>query len=133
MELLTIIKCPAARGRGGARPNPSIIGARSSCVSCTPLYPLCTVCTTIVPRVLHFSAVHYCCDHVLFALVHACLIWLMYLPIARLSICLVLGPEAVLECSIHRCVHIGMNRCVHIGIIAKMLIIKSRVADKTDG
>ena len=36
MELLTVIKCPAARGRGGARPNPSIIGARSSCVSCTP-------------------------------------------------------------------------------------------------
>jgi len=37
MELLTVIKCPAARGRGGARPNPSIIGARSSCVrvSCT--------------------------------------------------------------------------------------------------
>jgi len=27
MELLTVIKCPAARGRGGARPNPSIIGA----------------------------------------------------------------------------------------------------------
>jgi len=22
------------------------------------LHPLCTVCTTIVPRVLHFSAVH---------------------------------------------------------------------------
>jgi len=35
MELLTVIKCPAARGRGGARPNPSIIGARSSCVLCT--------------------------------------------------------------------------------------------------
>jgi len=30
MELLTVIKCPAARGRGGARPNPSIIGARKS-------------------------------------------------------------------------------------------------------
>jgi len=47
MELLTvIIKCPAARGRGGARPNhQSIIGARSSFVSCTPdicaLYALC--------------------------------------------------------------------------------------------
>ena len=35
MELLTVIKCPDARGRGGARPNPSIIGARS-CVLCTP-------------------------------------------------------------------------------------------------
>ena len=23
------------------------------------LHPLCTVCTTIAPRVLHFSAVHY--------------------------------------------------------------------------
>jgi len=60
MELLTVIKCLAARGRGGARPNPSIIGARSSCVSCTPdicaLYAL--FCTTIAPRVLHFSAVH---------------------------------------------------------------------------
>jgi len=45
MELLTVIKCPAARGRGVARPNPSIIGARSSFVSCTPdicaLYALC--------------------------------------------------------------------------------------------
>jgi len=44
MELLTVIKCPAAPGRG-ARPNPSIIGAQSSCVSCTPdictLYALC--------------------------------------------------------------------------------------------
>jgi len=44
MELLTVIKCPAARGRGGARPNPSIIGAHSSCVVhvllCT-LYALC--------------------------------------------------------------------------------------------
>jgi len=65
MELLTVpvIKCPAARGRGGARPSPSIIGARSSCVLCTPdiseLHPLCTVCTTIAPRVLHFSAVHF--------------------------------------------------------------------------
>ena len=58
MELLTVIKCPASRGCGGARPNPSIIGGRSSCVSCTPLHPLCTVCTTIAPRVLHFSAVH---------------------------------------------------------------------------
>jgi len=32
MELLTVIKCPAARGRGGycsARPNPPIIGART--------------------------------------------------------------------------------------------------------
>jgi len=55
-----------ARPHGGAavraRPNPSIIGARSSCVLCTPdiseLHPLCTVCTTIAPRVLHFSAVH---------------------------------------------------------------------------
>jgi len=28
MELLTVINCPAARGHGGARPNPSIIGAR---------------------------------------------------------------------------------------------------------
>jgi len=37
MELLTVIKCPAARGRGGAQPNPSIIGARSSCVSCRVL------------------------------------------------------------------------------------------------
>jgi len=36
MELLTVFKCPAARGCGGARPNPSIIGARSSCVPCTP-------------------------------------------------------------------------------------------------
>jgi len=38
MKLLMVIKCPAVRGRGGARPNPSIIGARSSCVrvSCTP-------------------------------------------------------------------------------------------------
>jgi len=36
MELLTVIKCSAARGHGGAQPNPSIIGARSSCVSCTP-------------------------------------------------------------------------------------------------
>jgi len=34
MELLTVIKCLAARGCGGARPNPSIIGARSSCVLC---------------------------------------------------------------------------------------------------
>jgi len=46
MELLTVIKCPAAQGRGGVRPNPSIIVARSSCVSCTPdictLYALCT-------------------------------------------------------------------------------------------
>jgi len=58
MELLTVIKCPAARGHSGARPNPSIIGARSLRVSCTPLHPLCTVCTTIAPRVLHFSAVH---------------------------------------------------------------------------
>jgi len=33
VELLTVIKWPAARGCGGARPNPSIIGARSSCVS----------------------------------------------------------------------------------------------------
>jgi len=45
MELLTVIKCPAARGHGGARPNPSIIGAHSSCVSCSPdmctLYALC--------------------------------------------------------------------------------------------
>jgi len=32
MELLTVIKCPAARGRGGycsERPNPSIIIAES--------------------------------------------------------------------------------------------------------
>jgi len=40
MELLTVIKYLAARGRGGARPNPSTIG-----VSCTPdictLYALC--------------------------------------------------------------------------------------------
>ena len=57
MELLTIIKCPAARGFSGAQPNPSIISARSSCVLCTPLHPLCTMCTTIAPRVLHFSAV----------------------------------------------------------------------------
>jgi len=45
MELLTVIKCPAAWGRRGARPNPSIIGACSSCtpdiyLSCT-LYALC--------------------------------------------------------------------------------------------
>jgi len=62
MELLTVIKCPAAMGCGGARPNPSIIDARSSRVSCSPdyLHPLCTVCTTIVPRVLHFSAVYFC-------------------------------------------------------------------------
>jgi len=53
-----LIKYLAARGCGGARPNPSIIGARSSCVSCRYLHPLCTVCTTIAPRVLHFSAVH---------------------------------------------------------------------------
>jgi len=63
MELLTVIKCLAARGRGGARPNPSIIGARSSCLLCIPdiseLHPfICTMCTTIAPRVLHFSAVH---------------------------------------------------------------------------
>jgi len=62
MELLTVIKCPAARGRGVARPNPSIIGARSPWVSCmcTPdvyLYALC-VPPCIAPRVLHFSAVH---------------------------------------------------------------------------
>jgi len=37
MELLTVIKCSAARGLGGARLNPSIIGARSSCVSCRVL------------------------------------------------------------------------------------------------
>jgi len=36
MELLTVIKYLAARGRGGARPNPSIIDARSSYVLCTP-------------------------------------------------------------------------------------------------
>jgi len=60
MELLTVFKCPAVRGRGGARPNPSIIGARSSCVSCTPdiylsctLYALCA--SPLAPRVLHFS------------------------------------------------------------------------------
>jgi len=45
MELLTVIKCPAARGHGSAQPNPSIISARSSRVSCTPnictLYALC--------------------------------------------------------------------------------------------
>jgi len=45
MELLTVIKCMAVRGRSGARPNPSIIGACSSRVSCTPdictLYALC--------------------------------------------------------------------------------------------
>ena len=64
VELLTVIKCPATRGCGGARPNPAIIGARSSCVSCiyilliSEVHPLCTVCTTIAPRVLHFSAVH---------------------------------------------------------------------------
>ena len=64
MELLTVIKYPASRGCGGARPNPSIIGGRSSCrVSCTPLHPLCTVCTTIAPRVLHFSTVHLECLH----------------------------------------------------------------------
>jgi len=46
MELLTVIKCPATRGRGGARPNPSIIGAVCTCIvyswylSCT-LYALC--------------------------------------------------------------------------------------------
>ena len=51
---------PSRTGRGGARPNPSIIGARSSC---TPLHPLRTVCTTIAPRVLHFSAVHWCCSY----------------------------------------------------------------------
>jgi len=39
MELLTVIKCPAAWGHGGARPNPSIIGAHY--LSCT-LYALCT-------------------------------------------------------------------------------------------
>jgi len=44
------LKCPATQGRGGARPKPSIIGARSSCVLCNPLHPLCTVCTTIAPR-----------------------------------------------------------------------------------
>ena len=53
MELLTVIKCLAAQGRSGARPNPSIIGARSLCVSCTP--DICTLyallCTTTVPRV----------------------------------------------------------------------------------
>jgi len=26
--IIIVIKCPAARGCGGARPNPSIIGAR---------------------------------------------------------------------------------------------------------
>ena len=36
-----------------ARPNPSIIVARSLCT----LYTLCAPCT-IAPRVLHFSAVH---------------------------------------------------------------------------
>jgi len=33
MEILTVIKCPAAWGCGGAWPDPSIIGAHSSCVS----------------------------------------------------------------------------------------------------
>jgi len=35
MELLTVIKFPAARGCGGVRPNPSVIGA---CVSCVYIY-----------------------------------------------------------------------------------------------
>jgi len=47
MELLTVIKCPAAQGRGGAQPNPSIIGARSSCVSCTP--DICTLYAQCAP------------------------------------------------------------------------------------
>ena len=66
MELLTVIKCPAAWGCGGycsAQPNPSIIGVRSSCVPCTP--DICTLyallCITIALRVLHFSAVHLSC------------------------------------------------------------------------
>jgi len=29
------------------------------------LHPLCTVCTTIAPRVLHFSAVHLLCFRIL--------------------------------------------------------------------
>jgi len=57
MELLTIIKCLAARG--AAVCDPTHIGARSSCVLCTP--DICTLyallCTTIAPRVLHFSAI----------------------------------------------------------------------------
>jgi len=32
MELLTVIKCPASQGCGGARPNPSIIGFFMPCV-----------------------------------------------------------------------------------------------------
>jgi len=80
MELLTVIKYPASRGCGGARPNPSIKAAcrqvqlRNDDTSTTDLLdsrqdrrsqlcgkadPLFTVCTTRAPRVLHFSAVHY--------------------------------------------------------------------------
>jgi len=42
MELLTVIKYPVSRGCGGARPNPLIIGGRSSgrVLLCT-LYALC--------------------------------------------------------------------------------------------
>jgi len=38
MELLAVIKCPAARGRGGycsVRPNPSIVGPRTHACSRT--------------------------------------------------------------------------------------------------
>jgi len=62
MELLTvIIIIPGRTGVRQCATNPSIIGARSSCVSCVYMYsiselhPLCTVYITIAPRVLHFA------------------------------------------------------------------------------
>ena len=71
LTMSPVIKCPATRGRGGARPSPSIIGARYAVFMCVvSLVPRPSVrnvlrvwerdyvCTTIATRVLHFSAVH---------------------------------------------------------------------------
>jgi len=53
MELLTVIKCPGPTHQLSVHVLPV---CRVLLIS--ELHLLCTVCTTIAPMVLHFSAVH---------------------------------------------------------------------------
>ena len=62
MELITVIKCRphgCAAVRDPAHQLSVHVLHVCRVLLISELHPLCTVCTTIAPRVLHFSAVDY--------------------------------------------------------------------------